>query len=436
MDSRKRAVILAACIIGASVGVGVWLLVPRTPVEEAMADRLESVFTAPDSAALGDVFDQAVRAQVPLEYLFQVARNLTTYYGAFQRVVVCPTPNSNGYHNYTAVLARANLTGTASLGTWNQRLDGWFASRAIFHPAYLTRLAWTDVVTELEALPGTSALLVERGGVVLARANETQRLAVGSTYKLFVLRALLAKIATDPAVTWDTRVALRQEWKSLPSGILQADAYPPGTEFSLRELANLMINISDNTAADHLVYFLSREHVEAFLPTGYPKPFLTSSEVFKLRYLVPATNLTRYLQMTEGERRAYLAGPFAMLNASAIDVLAIDWHANLAARSQLEWFFTAREVVEGHQAVRTEPATRMNPGLADPGLWNQTSFKGGSDAGVFALSHAVQARNGTWCHVVVTVNNPEGFDLAWGQNVAAQEGYMALAQLVLQKLRT
>ena len=73
--------------------------------------------------------------------------------------------------------------------------------------------------------------------------------------------AVLAEVAREIASgrrSWNDTLAIRDEWKSLPSGTMQN--LPEGTEVTLREAAEAMISISDNTATDHLVHFVQVEH--------------------------------------------------------------------------------------------------------------------------------------------------------------------------------
>src|SRR5215472_2765352 len=72
---------------------------------------------------------------------------------------------------------------------------------------------------------------------------------LGSAFKLYVLGALGQAVASHHA-SWDEQLAIHEQWKSLPSGVLQNE--PPGTELTLRQYADYMISISDNTAAERL----------------------------------------------------------------------------------------------------------------------------------------------------------------------------------------
>ena len=69
-------------------------------------------------------------------------------------------------------------------------------------------------------------------------------MAIGSTFKLYVLSALSHAIARGEH-RWDEVVTLNQ--RSFPSGQMQD--WPRSTPVTLQTLATMMIAISDNTVA-------------------------------------------------------------------------------------------------------------------------------------------------------------------------------------------
>jgi len=65
------------------------------------------------------------------------------------------------------------------------------------------------------------------------------------------------------AIKWDDKLAIKDEWKSLPSGVMHMA--PAGTEYTISEFAEKMISISDNTAAGHLLHKVGRGKVEEYM---------------------------------------------------------------------------------------------------------------------------------------------------------------------------
>jgi len=59
----------------------------------------------------------------------------------------------------------------------------------------------------------------------------------------------VAATVGDGTISWDTPVTIDDALDSLPSGDTQD--LEPGAERTVRELAEVMISVSDNTATDH-----------------------------------------------------------------------------------------------------------------------------------------------------------------------------------------
>ena len=99
--------------------------------------------------------------------------------------------------------------------------------------------------------PGGEFVLMD-----IAAKNENRALAIGSTFKLYVLGAIAEDVAAGKGA-WTDLVEIRDDMKSLPSGTMQL--LPEGTKKPVADFAMQMISISDNTAADHLIRHAGRE---------------------------------------------------------------------------------------------------------------------------------------------------------------------------------
>ncbi len=115
-----------------------------------------------------------------------------------------------------------------------------------------------DILAEMAAVAPQSAYLVTETGVALHAKDADTALAVGSAFKLGVLKALREQIDAG-AKSWDEVGELTAADISLPSGMLQG--WPVGAPMTLHTLASLMISISDNTATDVLMRIVGREAV-------------------------------------------------------------------------------------------------------------------------------------------------------------------------------
>jgi beta-lactamase class A len=90
------------------------------------------------------------------------------------------------------------------------------------------------------------------------------KVRTASTIKLPILCALASHIAAGK-VKWDERIVLRAEDKVSGSGVLASLA--DGTDLTIRNLATLMIIVSDNTATNLILNRITADSVNDYLDT-------------------------------------------------------------------------------------------------------------------------------------------------------------------------
>lgn len=289
-------------------------------------------------------------------------------------------------------------------------IDG--LSNQVLHGAGATApKTWEELDARLEKLPGEvyvyAAALADDGTLRPVHVrNGGARLGTGSTFKLYVLGAL-TEMVMEGRASWEQPLAIRDEWKSLPSG--EMHLLPAGTERPLSEYALKMISISDNTATDHLVMFVGRERVEAYMSRlhGEPTlniPFLTTRELFTMKLALDRTMAERYIAADVPTRRAMLA-PDGDVGKTAPNMLAAAFWKKPVWIDSIEWFCTgeecARAMVEADRLAAlpgNEPAMRAlrtNPGIGmDRMVWKKPAFKGGSEVGVINLTWLLDRKDG------------------------------------------
>lgn len=91
-----------------------------------------------------------------------------------------------------------------------------------------------------------------------------ERVRTASTIKLPILCALSAQVAAG-RLAWDDKVTLRDADKVSGSGVVRE--LSAGTALTLRDLANLMIVVSDNTATNLILDRLTADAVNDYLDT-------------------------------------------------------------------------------------------------------------------------------------------------------------------------
>jgi hypothetical protein len=280
---------------------------------------------------------------------------------------------------------------------------------------------WPQLDTRLRALApevSLAAMTLEPDGGCrpVHGVNATTARPLGSSFKLYVLGALGRDIARHQA-SWNTDLAIREQWKSLPSGVLQNE--PAGTELTLRQYADYMISISDNTAADHLIHFLGRTAVQAQLfrfgnRSAYRDiPFLTTRELFALKgHDYPAL------------AHAYLAGsrPQRAADLAALDQIPLSritgW-TQPELINQIEWFASPADMCRAYAGLWREnsqpgqndlgAALSINDGgiALDRAQYPVVWFKGGSEPGVLTLNYLARSAGGRIVVASLMLANPD-----------------------------
>lgn len=196
-----------------------------------------------DRATFDVAFDDAFREQVPFEQFTSITDQLVAPYsvveirggGLTQAQVVITSDDAPSDFVVSVVIAAADDPTMTGL---------FFAPDVPFEPPADP----DEAIARLEA-QGTLRLGIfdgDCGSPDIGVAAEDQA-PLGSAFKLWVLAAVVEAV-DGGAIGWDDTVLVRDELDSIPSGITQDD--PAGTELTVRELAERMIEISDNTATD------------------------------------------------------------------------------------------------------------------------------------------------------------------------------------------
>lgn len=262
---------------------------------------------------------------------------------------------------------------------------------------------------------------------------------LGSAFKLYVLGALTEAIEAG-MVAWTDELAIEPQLKSLPSGELQDR--PDGSTVTVLEAATKMISISDNTAADMIASRLGRAAIEAVLPQmgmtdssiARNLPWLTTRELFSLKWGVDHEVLDRYRRAGREERQAILddLGTDALARAattldpsSPVEIETVEWFASPNELAAAHVWLDERAGHAGLGELRTVLGT--NPGVRlDPSVWKRFSFKGGSEPGVFTVSWLLEHQDGRRFVVVLEAHDTAA-PLDEGEGAAIAQGIIDLA---------
>jgi beta-lactamase class A len=295
--------------------------------------------------------------------------------------------------------------------------------------------SYDEAETQLKTLASVIQLHVAELSNATCQAIEARGssapLAIGSTFKLWVLAALDSKLASDAALDWTSPLSIRDELKSLPSGTLQNE--PAGTTRTLRQFARAMISVSDNTAADHLIDFVGRTAVELeqretrHSAPDRNTPWLYTRELFALKLWATPDQVAAIRGAQLDDKRVLLdqlrSEPLDPGSASAWTsprLLEFEWFANGADLCNVLSSLAQR----GHFDPQSEllQTLALNPGVPfDPTVWPYIGYKGGSEVGVANLSWLLRRADGRWFTLVMTLNDPN-HDLDLDATIAVAYG--------------
>jgi beta-lactamase class A len=405
-----RTVLLAAALAVTPVALAAQ---EPTQVNAAAASRLRASAEAAVAVLRGEeppaeVFAPAFLAAVPPETLKALETQLAAQYGALTGVEsVTPTgPNS----------ANIALRFEKAIGRGPMVLD----DQGRIAQLLLNQFDQVDdspakILADLAALPGTTSLyygpLAANAKPILA-ANADTQMALGSTFKLYVLATLAKQIAAGKH-RWDEVIPLNTH--SLPSGMAQN--WPIGAPVTLQTLATLMISISDNTAADQLIKVVGRDAIAAELrASGHSAPdktlpFLTTLDLFGLKG--DAARGKAYAAASEAEQ-ARLLDAYEAEIAGDPDKIAKPTFSDPTAIDTLEWFANAHDLagvlrdIAGLKDPTARTIMAVSPGMSAPmrAQWAYAGFKGGSEPGVLNLTWLLQDKAGAWYELTIGWNNP------------------------------
>ncbi len=239
----------------------------------------------------------------------------------------------------------------------------------------------------------------------LVDLNSEKAYPVGSTFKLFLLKAVCQKIEKKE-MAWNQLIKIEKKSKSFPSGILQD--WPVGTSLTLESMAGLMISLSDNTATDHIFNLLGRETVSAILPEtcGFS---LNTSEMLKLKFVFK-DKAKEFIKASEKRKNEILKEISEFdRNLTSQEIKEIT-EAQPFLIDELEWNISTEELCKVIYDLRLNKLLTINPayGLINKNEWHKVCYKGGSEPGVLNYTWFLQKTSeGPVFSLSCSISNPQ-----------------------------
>lgn len=273
------------------------------------------------------------------------------------------------------------------------------------------------VAADMATLPGATGFLVaevlDDTARPLASAEADRQFAIGSTFKLYILDELAAQVATGKRRWSDVVPLAHLSFSSAATG-----NWPKNMPVTLQTLANWMISVSDNGAADTLLHLLGRDAVEARMRSaGHSDPsrnipFLSTVEAFALKGDNFAAERTAFVGADDKAQRRLIDANADRLVLAHVD--GVSFTAGPRFIGDLEWFASPNDLARLMIDLRRRKSEPMmaamainngvGPAAAEP--WRYLGYKGGSENGVLSMSLLGQRKvDGRWFVVTASWNN-------------------------------
>ncbi len=358
------------------------LAAASVPAQSNESDIIAALFE-PGRTEFASLLDEALLKQVPEATIREVVKSYLSALGAFKSA-------TGAAGSYTMLFEKGKASCTIALAPSGRIAGLRFGAMSLFNDSAETMRA------AFAALEGDVSVCVTRNGAPVFELSADAPLAVGSAFKLYILKALSQKVSQGRA-KWEDAVPLKAEWMSMGGGILET--WPVGSPVTLHTLASLMISQSDNTATDQLLFLLGRETVEAVSPARV-RPMLSTAEMIKLKWTDGGARGRAYAAASVEKKREMLSG----LGTVPLKDVAIGGGPSLI--KEVEWFLSTRELCQVIQEVKDLPLLSINPGLVEKAGWNLVGFKGGSEPGVLNFTHVLRKTASSPVYAVsATLNN-------------------------------
>lgn len=262
--------------------------------------------------------------------------------------------------------------------------------------------SFTDLTSALDILGTDYSVFAARIDnsecVPVFEEHADRAMPMASVSKLYVLGAVADAIERG-TLRWDETLTITDDVKSLPTGEMQD--LPAGTTVTVRQAAEKMISISDNTATDLLIRHLGREAVEAQVSLmGHHdpqllSPFPTTREAF----LIGFGDTDRSAAWREGDHDERVA-ILDSLQGAPLDVDENAMTFRPVYQDSVDWFGSQHDICAAYAALHgkdtnVDDILSVNPGLTlSSHDWSYAGFKGGTMPGVLVTTWTLTDNRG------------------------------------------
>ncbi|MBN8480655.1 MAG: serine hydrolase [Xanthomonadales bacterium] len=391
-----------------------WLLTKFVPgasiTDQEITDNFDASWLATNTIAQTRSFIESVRTSYPNAIVTDVV-GVTPV----RVTVVIDTPGSPAPSGFLQLGAR--YTGTQRIVLFGVSNYG----GTVQYPEDRT-LTLAQAADKFTTLSPAASLLVGRIGAngqcsTLAARNATTPRSTASIFKTWVMAGVARAIANGSVAAADGVPLVASELAQ--GGVINSE--PLGTVFPVRDLAILMLGISDNTATDLLHQLVGREAIAPIVQATVANPdlmlpLLGVSEQFHLYRSFPLAESLSYVNGTQAFKNQFLQERIIPLGPNnggpyfhTILLTTGSWRASPTDICQA--FAWLRRLPQGSEAILTVDAA-FGAQAAQPDVrsrWDRVWYKAGSlssAAGYHVLTHAWMLENaGEDPYVVIAMSN-------------------------------
>ena len=350
-------------------------------------DRIDKFFIDfnNEKTKISDLFSDSFIKKVPEDKIIQIRNDFLQKFGSYQNAAL------SGGNQIEITYLKCKMPGRIGFDSAGKVSTLWFGV-----PSYISDNL-DSIKNELSNINADISVCIKRDNNIVFDYQKDEPLAVGSSFKLFVLKSLLKAIG-EGTINWKDSLDVKDENKSLPSGILQGS--PDGYKISIRKVANLMISISDNTATDMLINKLTRERIE----TESPKtliPFYKTRELFILKLATDSSDVIKFINGDIEFKRKILT------ELNDVELPKIDANSFIKPTYlEIEWYVSTLELCNAIESLYGEEALSLNPGFLDKKKWSYIGYKGGSEPGVLNFTYLLKKeKDSPLMSVSATIND-------------------------------
>ena len=275
-----------------------------------------------------------------------------------------------------------------------------------------------ELKAELAKIDGVKSVYLTRfkSHKALIDIQSKSKMALGSEFKLYVLNYLSTKILNNE-LKWTDDITIQEKFKSLPGGKLQNEV--DGKKISIKDVASLMISISDNTATDHLIGLLGSENILKSIKNlnsfySLNDPFMTTMDLFRIRTL-NLSEMNSYLKLSVQDKKKYLENLALNLDRKKTSTLLEKWESPKDIETA-EWFASTQDICHVIEKLNSQSAKDDSirkilainvPFLEvdDNPYFDYLGYKGGSEPGVLTMTFLLKSKNNKWGCLSVAYNN-------------------------------